>query len=154
MVSVQPKTVVTLAMAGTCPSHSRTDVSIRDLVLSLDEPLERGGTNVGPSPTETMIGALVACTNVVGHRVAESAGIAIREMTIKAEAQFDRRGVTMQDEVQVPFPEIILSIDLTADADDAAVEALRDGLAKYCPVSRVLRAAGSKLVTNWNVTWP
>jgi len=83
--------VVTMAMAGACLSHTRTDVSVRDLVISIDEPIERGGTNAGPSPTETMIAALIGCTNVITQRVAEKAGVEIEDMAVKAEARFDRR---------------------------------------------------------------
>ena len=42
MANVQPKMVVTMEVAGACPSHARTDISVRDLVMSVDEPLARG----------------------------------------------------------------------------------------------------------------
>jgi uncharacterized OsmC-like protein len=154
MVDVQPKTVVTMAMTGACPSHARTDISVRDLVVSIDEPLERGGTNTGPSPTETMIAALIGCTNVIARRVAEKAGVEIQDMAVKAEARFDRRGVTLTEEVTVPFPEIVLTIDLTTGADDAAIETVKGGLRKYCPVSRVFIEAGTNVITNWNINRP
>ena len=154
MVDVQPKTVVIMAMTGACPSHARTDISVRDLVMSIDEPLERGGTNMGPSPTETMVAALIGCTNVIARRVAEKAGVEIRDMAVKAEAQFDRRGVILAEEITVPFPEIVLTIDLTTGANDAAIEAVKVGLRKYCPVSRVFIAAGTNVVTNWNINRP
>jgi uncharacterized OsmC-like protein len=154
MANVQPKMVVTLALTGTCPSHARTDVSIRDLVMSIDEPLERGGTNAGPAPTEAMIATLIGCTNVIAQRLAEKAGVAIEEMAVSAEAQFDRRGVTLAEEVAVPFPEIVLNIDLTTGADEAALETVKSDLRKYCPVSKVFTEAGTNLITNWNITRP
>jgi len=154
MANVQPKTVVTMAMAGDCPSHARTDISVRDLVVSVDEPLERGGTNAGPSPTETMIVALIGCTNVIARRVAEKTGVEIQDMAVKAEAQFDRRGVTLTEEVAVPFPEVVLTIDLTTGADDAAMETVKMDLEKYCPVSKVFSEAGTNVITNWNISRP
>ena len=151
MANVQPKMIVTLAMAGACRSHARTDVSVRDLVTTIDEPLERGGTNAGPSPTETMIAALIGCTNVITQRVASKAGVEIEDMAVRAEAQFDRRGVSLTEEVTVPFPEIVLTIDLTTGADEAAVETVKTNLRKYCPVSRVFTEAGTNVITNWNI---
>ena len=151
MANVQPKMIVTLAMAGACRSHARTDVSVRDLVTTIDEPLERGGTNAGPSPTETMIAALIGCTNVITQRVASKAGVEIVDMAVRAEAQFDRRGVSLTEEVTVPFPEIVLTIDLTTGADEAAVETVKTNLRKYCPVSRVFTEAGTNVITNWNI---
>lgn len=154
MANVQPKMVVNMAMTGACPSHARTDISVRDLVMSIDEPLARGGTNAGPSPTETMVAALVGCTNVITQRVAEKAGIEIQDMAVKADAQFDRRGVTMAEEISVPFPEIVLTVDVTTDADEAAMETVKTDLQKYCPVSRVFTEAGTKVITHWNINRP
>lgn len=49
-MAIKPKTVVTLKAQAECPSHSRSDVAIRDLHFAIDEPTERGGTNAGPTP--------------------------------------------------------------------------------------------------------
>ncbi len=53
MVSIKPKTVVTVNLHGTCASHSRTEIAVRDQRITIDEPEVRGGTNLGPAPTET-----------------------------------------------------------------------------------------------------
>ncbi|NQW58292.1 MAG: OsmC family peroxiredoxin, partial [Polynucleobacter sp.] len=53
MTVVKEKTTIKMRMQGIAASHSRTDVSIRGLTKIIDEPVERGGTNLGMSPTET-----------------------------------------------------------------------------------------------------
>ncbi len=53
MVSIKPKTMVTVNLHGTCASHSRTEIAVRDQRITIDEPEVRGGTNLGPAPTET-----------------------------------------------------------------------------------------------------
>ena len=58
-MAIKMKTVVTYRAKATCPSHSRTDIPVRDLVAVIDEPIERGGTNLGPSPTETALTCLL-----------------------------------------------------------------------------------------------
>lgn len=52
MVTVRPKTTVQQHIAATCPTHSRTDLQVRDLESVIDEPRERDGTNLGFTPTE------------------------------------------------------------------------------------------------------
>lgn len=94
------------------PSHSRSDVTVRDLRSTIDEPVERGGTNQGLTPTETLMASLLAFTNVIAHKVAEKNGVQIDSMSLRLEAQMDRRGVTLMEEIDVPFPAITLHIDM------------------------------------------
>ena len=54
MVTVREKTTVTQRIHGNCPTHSRTEISVRDVGTVIDEPKEREGTNMGPTPTETI----------------------------------------------------------------------------------------------------
>jgi putative redox protein len=154
MVTVTQKTVVTQKLEGRCASHSRTDVSVRDRTVVIDEPAERGGTNQGLTPTETMMAALIGCTNVITHKVAARNNVAIKSMNVRLEAQFDRRGVMLQEELDVPFPSATLYIDLETDADASTVEKVKRELAMFCPVSKVFRAAGVDLKEVWNVSRP
>lgn len=154
MVAVTQKTLVTQKLEGRCTSHSRTDVTVRDRAVVIDEPLERGGSNQGLTPTETMMASLVGCTNVITHKVAAKNGVTIKSMHVRLEAQFDRRGVTLQEEIDVPFPSATLTIDLETEADAAAVERVKRELAMFCPVSKVFRAAGVDLKEVWNVSRP
>lgn len=154
MVTLTQKTVVTQKLEGRCPSHSRTDVTVRDRAMIIDEPAERGGTNQGFTPTETLMASLVGCTNVITHKVAHKNGVGIKSMNIRLEAQFDRRGVTLQEEIDLPFPSATLYIDLETDADAAAVERVKRELAMFCPVSKVFRGAGIALKEVWNVGRP
>lgn len=154
MVTVTPKTIVTMRLNGSCASHSRTDVTVRDVRTTIDEPTDRGGTNQGPTPTETLMASLIACTNVITHKVAERNGVAIRSMNVRLEAQFDRRGVQLMEEVDVPFPSVTLYIDLVTDADPAAVQKVKRELAMFCPVSKVFRGCGTEVKEVWNVQAP
>jgi putative redox protein len=154
MVTVTQKTVVTQKLEGRCTSHSRSDVTVRDRSVIIDEPAERGGTNQGLTPTETMMASLIGCTNVITHKVAHKNGVTIKSMKVRLEAQFDRRGVMLQEELDVPFPSATLYIDLVTDADGAAVERVKRELAMFCPVSKVFRAAGIDLKEVWDVRRP
>lgn len=154
MVAVKAKSVVKLKIEASCPTHSRTDVLVRDIDFTIDEPKERGGTNFGPSPTETMIAALTGCTNVITNKIAQARGLKIARIDIDAEASFDRRGVMLAEEVEVPFPDILLRINVTTDADPAAFDAVKRDLEKFCPVSKVIRKSGTKITEEWSFTKP
>jgi hypothetical protein len=92
MVVVREKTTVTQRIHGNCPTRSRTKIAVRDVGTVLDEPKEREGTKMGPTATETMVAALIACTNVISHKCAKRHGVELKVMTIDAESTFDRRG--------------------------------------------------------------
>src|SRR5919106_5957705 len=154
MVTVTQKTVVTQRLEGRCTSHSRTDVTVRDRSVVIDEPVERGGTNQGLTPTETLMASLIGCTNVITHKVAHKNGVEIKSMNVRLESQFDRRGVMLQEELDRPFSAVTLYIDMQTDADARAVENVKRELAMFCPVSKVFRAAGIELKEVWNVSGP
>ena len=154
MANIKPKSVVTMKIQGKAVNHARTDMTVRDLTVVVDEPEPRGGTNLGATPTETVIVALTGCLNVMGHRCAERIGIDIQDLEIDVEAQFDRRGVTFEEEIAVPFPQINVSLNITSSATEDKIEQLKSLLAKHCPVSTMLRQAGTQVNENWQVTRP
>ncbi len=143
------KSSVKLRARANCPTHALSNVSIRDLVFAIDEPLERGGTNTGPTPTDTALAALVACTNVIGHKCADQLAIDIGHLNISAVCDFDRRGVTLSDEVDVPFEKIILNVETDGSASEAELQTLKIEVAKYCPLSKLFRQAGTIIDENW-----
>ncbi len=150
MPTPKMKTVVQLHAEATCPSHSRADIAIRDLTFSIDEPLERGGGNSGPTPTDTALAALIGCTNVIGHKCAAKLGIDIGHVKIDATCAFDRRGVTLSEEIDVPFQRIDLDIEVDGDASDGDLKTLAAEVQKYCPLSKLFRAAGTEIVEHWH----
>ena len=154
MATVKPKTVVTYKLTGNSISHARTDVETRDVDVTIDEPTERGGTNMGLSPTESLVASLIGCTNVIGQRVAEANGVHFQDFGIEALADFDRRGVMMQDEVDVPFPKIVLTISGKADVDEATLEKIKTDLGKFCPIAKVIRGSGTEIEEIWNISKP
>ena len=154
MVTVKEKTTVTQRIRGNCPTHSRTEIFVRDVKAFIDEPKEREGTNMGPTPTETLLAALIACTNVISHKCAKKHDVEFKTMTIDAESTFDRRGTQLLEEIEVPFPKIRLLINVTTDASEAEMEKVKTDLHRFCPVSKVIRNAGTELEEVWRVTRP
>ena len=148
-MAVKMKTVVTYRATATCPTHARTEIPVRDLNVVIDEPAERGGTNLGPTPTETAMIALIACTNVIGHKNAKRLGIDLGTVTIDANCKFDRRGVLMEEEIDVPFPAVTLTVSCLTAATQDDLDLVGRETAKYCAIAKLFEAAGTDLTVNW-----
>ncbi len=149
MVAIKMKTTVKLRADGVATSHARTEISSRDISFAIDEPMERGGTNTGPTPTETTIAALIGCTNVIGNKCADALGVDIGHMTISATCDFDRRGVTLTEEIDVPFQRIELKVACDGPASQPEIDRVAADVAKYCPLSKLFRQAGTEIVETW-----
>ena len=146
---VKPKSTVKLRAEAACPSHSLARISVRDLSFAIDEPVERGGSNLGPTPTDTALAALIGCTNVIGHKCARKLGIEIGELTISATCDFDRRGVTLQDEIDVPFVSVHLKVETSKSVSQEDLARLTSEVARFCPLSKLFRQAGTIIDEEW-----
>jgi|TARA_B100000315_G_scaffold259673_1_gene316602 uncharacterized OsmC-like protein len=152
MTEIKQKMTVTQKMQATCPTHARTDISARAHESVIDEPESRGGTDLGLTPTETAMAALLGCTNTIANRIAHSLEVEFADFHIDMEADFDRRGVSLIEEVDVPFPEIRLSISVKTAATEDQMNEIRSRLSKFCPVAKLFRQAGTNVIETWNVT--
>lgn len=142
--------VVHMKLEGSSKSHSRTDILTRDVESVIDEPIARGGTNLGMSPTETLITSLIGCTNVITHRIMEKMGFKINSLDIKSKTLFNKDGVSLIQEVEVPFPEITLDIAISTNASESDLVEVQKQLAMYCPIAKVIRNSGTVINENWN----
>lgn len=149
MVNIREKTLVTTRLAGIGNGHARTDIRVRDVGVTVDEPKERGGTNLGPSPTETAMAALIACTNVIAHKAAHKLGVDIGNLSINLACEFDRRGVLLQEEIDVPFLKIVLEVKSDGPASASELATVAGEVAKFCPLAKLFRAAGTVIEENW-----
>jgi len=148
-MAIRQKTVIQMKLEATGETHARSKVRARDVESTIDEPTERDGTNEGLTPTETLMASLIGCTNVVSKRIAHGMGIEMGELNVELTSDFDRRGVTLQDEVDRPFSNIVMDIDVATNATDAQMEAIQIELAKYCPIAKVIRGSGVTITENW-----
>lgn len=151
MVAIREKIVVEQKLAGMCETHARTRVSAGEAATIIDEPKERGGTGQGLTPTQTLMAALVACTNVISNKIAHKMGVTFEDMTIDISSTFDRRGVTLQEELERPFKDMRLTIRVRTDATPEQMERIKADLGKFCPVAKVIRGAGIEVTEDWQV---
>ncbi|MEM6387375.1 MAG: OsmC family protein [Pseudomonadota bacterium] len=119
------------------------------LSIVIDEPIARGGTNEGPSPTATAYAALIGCTNVIGNKCAAKLGVDIGHLTFEMEVDFDRRGVLLMEEVDVPFTAIRLEVTSDGSASEAELAAVAAETEKFCPISKLYEQSGTDLTVRW-----
>lgn len=150
-MKIRPKTIWSMTLDGACESPTKTTVGSRGLTLTMDEPKDRGGTNLGLMPLETMMAGLIGCTNVVSHKIAKANGIEIEGMSVRADVTVNSSGTRLVKEIDVPFPEVKLFIEFTTTSDQTAVEILKRDLRRYCAVSKVLQQAGSAIEEIWTI---
>lgn len=148
-MAIKTKPVVTYRVTAQCPTHARTEIPVRDLSVVIDEPIVRGGTNLGPAPTEAALTALIGCTSVIGHKNAHRSGIDLGAVTIDAVAKLDRRGVLMEEEIDVPFPEITLTVNCDTSASQQELTRVGEETAKYCAIAKLFTQAGTDLQVRW-----
>ena len=148
-MAIRQKTTLTIKLSGQGTSHSRTDVSIRDLTGVIDEPIERGGTNEGFSPTEMAYAALIGCTNVIGHKCAEKLGVKLGHLSISMEVDFDRRGVMLMEEVEVPFKAARVHVIDDGPASDEDLQRVGVETAKFCAISKMYENSGTEVTVTW-----
>lgn len=146
MAVIGMKNTVKLRARADCSSHSRADVAVRDVSVAIDEPIERGGTNAGLTPTDTV---LTGCTNVIDHKCATKLGVDIGHLTISAVCESDRRGVTLAEEIEVPFETVTLKVFSDGSAGQVGLDRVAIETEKYSPLSKLFRAAGTKLQVTW-----
>lgn len=145
---------VRYSITGKAETHSRTVLKVRDLIDVSDEPEVRGGDNEGFAPTEMALASLLACSNVISHKIAKKNDIEVVAMDFEMDAEFDRLGVMLSEEVETPFPEINITINLTTSASNEKLDILKADLPRYCPIAKVFSNSGSKVSTNWNIIRP
>ena len=151
MLNVKEHKLIKVVLEGHTPTHSLTEVRVRGHSFVIDEPPYRHGTDVGPTPLETLLGALVACTNVISCRIASEMKIEFKVDKIDVIGHLDHRGIDRVADVPVPFPTIELNVNVTTSGTEEDMVRLRADMNLRCPMSVILRQAGSNIVETWVV---
>ena len=97
--------------------------------MVIDEPIDVGGANEGPSPARTLGAALAACTAITCEMYAERKGWDVGKLEVDVEIQADEsKGTTSGFEVTLRVPEPL----------DEAQQSRLLVIAGKCPVHRII----------------
>jgi putative redox protein len=109
-------------------SGFRHTVRSRDHELVVDEPLQAGGQDGGPSPQELLAVSLASCTAITMEMYAARKGWDIGHVEVEVEYSPAERGCPTKFELVMRLPD---------DLPDEQAERLR-AIAAKCPVHRAL----------------
>jgi putative redox protein len=106
----------------------RQAIRIRDHQLVSDEPTDKGGEDLGPSPQELLAASLASCTAITMEMYAKRKGWDVGDVEVCCDYTPAERGCPTRFNLVMRFPDSI---------SDEMVERLRVIAAK-CPVHRTL----------------
>ncbi len=130
----------TIAVATRQLAGLRSEATIRDFRLTVDQPPALGGADAGPSPVEIVLVALGACQEMTYRLYAENLGIPLNHVSVRVEGRLDLRGFFAVDEAVRPgFRDIRAVVDIDSPASAADIERLKVAVESHCPVLDILR---------------
>jgi putative redox protein len=106
----------------------RHTIQVGEHTLTIDEPLDEGGSDAGPDPQELLAVSLASCTAITMEMYAARKGWDIGHVEVDVQYAPAERGCPTKFELVMRLPD---------DVPEERVERLR-AIAAKCPVHRVL----------------
>jgi putative redox protein len=104
------------------------EVEMDGHTLVVDEPTEAGGTNLGPSPTRLIAGALASCTAITVEMYAGRKGWELGDVEVVVDMEYGQSGVPTSFLVTLQLPK-----ELSTEQQQRL-----GAMARKCPVHRAL----------------
>ncbi len=119
----------------------QSKVNIRDFHFISDEPESLGGTNLGATPVEYVLGALAACQEIVIKAHALALGIEVKSVTVQATGDLDLQGfLNLSDDARAGFKNVKISTEIETDEkDQEKLNQLKEISFKNCPVLDIIQ---------------
>jgi putative redox protein len=106
------------------------DVKAGDHTITVDEPVDTGGEDLGPSPQELLAAALASCTAVTMEMYAQRKGWDTNGLAVDVQYTPAERGCPTKFELVLKMP---------AHLDEEQIDKLT-AIAAKCPVHRTLES--------------
>lgn len=128
----------------------RTDIDCGEYgTLTTDEPEAHGGTGKGPSPLQTVIGALCGCESVTFHRTAAEVGFEYESISYAAQYTIDIRGRMGNRDVRRHFQTVRLEATVVTNESEERLREVVEETEARCPVFNLITDAGVTLEARW-----
>ena len=110
--------------------------------VEVDEPPALGGENAAPNPVEYYLASLLSCQIVTWRFWAEKLGIAVEDISARAEGDLDVRGFFgFDDAVRAGFGEVRVVVTVTGPESPQRYRELHEAVEAHCPVLDLTRNA-------------
>ncbi len=118
----------------------RSEATIRQFRLAIDEPPALGGTDTGPNPVELVLAALASCQEITYRAYATAVGVPLDSVSVTLDGNLDLRGFfAVKDGVRAGFNGIRGTVTLRSSAPPEELTKLKAAVDAHCPVLDVLR---------------
>jgi uncharacterized OsmC-like protein len=114
-----------------------------------DEPVAHGGTGNGPSPLQTVLGALCGCEAVTFNRTAADLGFEYDSLDFEAAFTIDIRGRLGDRSVRPHFQTVRVRAVVATEETPEAFAAVVEETEARCPVMNLIVDAGVDLQVEW-----
>jgi uncharacterized OsmC-like protein len=99
-----------------------------------------GGDGSDACSGDLLLEAVLACAGVTLRSVATAMGVDLGSVSLRADAVFDARGTLGIDRsAAVGIQDLVVSVEVTGDVDDASLQRLAHSTERYCVVGQSLR---------------
>ena len=115
-----------------------TTARIRQFDLTIDEPVELGGSDSGPNPVEVVLVALGTCQEITYAVHAAALGIAIDNLAIDVEGDLDPRGFFAVADVAPGFSKVRYNVRIESPEAPERIQHLIETVNRHCPVLDIL----------------
>lgn len=120
----------TKIQAGIGHEHYVTKLSMRGHLLVADEPLENGGKDSGPTPTELILSGLASCTASTLRMYADKKGWDVERIDLELSIHIEK---TESGQTSHIHTSVDVTGNLTQEQKDRMLE-----IAMKCPVHKLL----------------
>lgn len=135
---------------------ARTDASMMTRIdfgeygeFATDEPVAHGGSGEGPSPLQTVLGALCGCEAVTFRRTADDMGFDYSSISFEAEFTIDIRGRMGAAEVRPHFQTIRVQAVVDTPETAERLAEVAEETERRCPVFNLVTDAGVRTEMVW-----
>ena len=120
----------TKIQGGIGHEHFISRLSMRGHLIVADEPVENGGTDAGPTPTELILSGLAACTASTLRMYADKKGWEVERIDVEISISIDKT-----ETGQISHVESVIDIkgNITPEEKSRMIE-----IAQKCPVHKLL----------------
>lgn len=116
-----------------------------------DEPVAAGGGGSGPTPLQSVLGALCGCEAVTFRRTATEYEFEYDRIEFEGAATIDIRGRSGDRSVRPHFQTVKLLARVFTDQSQEDLDDLVEEVEARCPVMNLMKDAGVRLDVRWEV---
>lgn len=137
---------------------------IRDIPeFCLDEPVELGGRNSGPTALEMTLAALNSCSAMIMYILRLEMNFDLRAVTFDTRGWIDVRRIEMRkkklkysqvEPVAAHYQRVVQNVYVTTTEDEQRFGYFRAEVHRLCPMHALLRDAGVPVQSNWTRVAP